>query len=281
MSIRFAFLAAASPLALVALPAEARVESDAVIESYSEPVILDTGDRAESPADTGAAYAHEGSEPGRAGDDVELDDESLDHRQAPRHAAAHGRHHHGSAALTTPRLAYGPAERTEWLAQCRALHRPVEPRIVYADGERRDGDGALVGGLIGVLVGAGAGNRIADRHRLAGTLVGAGIGGIAGAVIGSVIDNAHDREEAVQVIDTAQEPGFDYCEAYLLNYERGYGVPGQVTYAPVVMAPVITPRHAAHRVIEEEIVVEAEEPAPRHHRVGPPQVGSNDHPPID
>jgi L-methionine (R)-S-oxide reductase len=67
----------------------------------------------------------------------------------------------------------------------------------------------------------------------------------------------------------AEEPGFDYCEAYLLNWERGYGVPGQLAYAPVVAIPAAhygyTERRGSgvrHRVIEEEVLVEAE-PAPR------------------
>lgn len=273
MSLRIAILAAASPLALMAMPAQAQeddrysgVDGGEVFEGYSEPVIQGAGDFAEDPAATGAAYAD---------DTVEGEYEAPDdhgHNPSRHHAAGHHAHrvmdHRGPGAMAAPvapRLAYGAAERTEWLSQCRALHAaPAQPRVIYAD-EDRGGNGGLVGGLIGAVVGAGAGNRIADRHRLTGTLVGAGIGGIAGAVIGSVIDNAHGRENDVQVIDAPQEPGFDYCEAYLLNYERGYGAPVQVAYAPVMMMPMAQPQHSAHRVIEEEIEVEADEPAPRHH----------------
>jgi hypothetical protein len=281
MSLRIAILAATSPLALVALPVHAQTadtgagaDSAVVFDSYSEPVIQGAGDFAEDPAETGAAYA---------GDDYEIEyepeyepeyvDEETHghdparHRMAGHHAhrvIEHRRPEHNTAS-TTPRLAYGATERAEWLSQCRALHAaPAQPRVIYADDDR-GGNGGLVGGLIGAVVGAGAGNRIADRHRLTGTLVGAGIGGIAGAVIGSVIDNARDRDEGIRVIDAPQEQGFDYCEAYLLNYERGYGAPAQLAYAPVTMTPVAQPRHTAHRVIEEEIEVEADEPDHQSH----------------
>jgi hypothetical protein len=282
MSLRIAVITAASPLALVALPAHAQVddhhesaETDMVVESYSEPVIQGAGDFAEDPAETGAAYAGDDYEPEYLPEYAE--EEAHGHDPARHHAAGHHAHRvierrviehrepQHNAAPTTPRLAYGAAERAEWLSQCRALHTaPVQPRIVYADDDR-GGNGGLVGGLIGAVVGAGAGNRIADRHRLTGTLVGTGIGGIAGAVIGSVIDSTRGRDEDIRVIDAPQEPSFDYCEAYLLNYERGYGTPAQVAYAPVTMMPMAQPRHAAHRVIEEEVEIEVDEPTPHSH----------------
>ncbi len=89
-------------------------------------------------------------------------------------------------------------------------------------------------------------------------------------MIGSAIDrrDGDDRDYY-----TEEEYGFDYCEAYLLNYERGYGVPGQVTYAPVTTVPVAQqPRqHEPHRrmvtrIIEEEVEIERPaQPAPRRH----------------
>ena len=105
--------------------------------------------------------------------------------------------------------------------------------------------------------------------RLAGTLIGAGLGGLSGAVIGAALDGG-DYDDDRYYADEGY--GFDYCEAYLLNYERGYGVPGQVSYAQVSMFPVAQQpmRHEPHRrmitrVIEEEVEVERAAPAPRRH----------------
>lgn len=221
------------------------------VESYSEEVVQDYGAAGTRVISDSADHADYRETRGEM---------HGDHR--------HGSHHRSHAPRSqAPRLAYGAAERAEWLSQCRALRaQPVEPAYYY---EEEDDDGGLIGGLLGAVVGGFAGNRIADGDRLLGTVIGVGIGGIAGAVIGSVIDGADDEDEIVEY--AAEEPGFDYCEAYLLNWERGYGAPGQLAYAPVVAVPVAQygyadtrSRSVRHRVIEEEVLVEAEEDhAPR------------------
>lgn len=179
---------------------------------------------------------------------------------SPLHAGMHGRHGN------TPQLAYGPEERAEWLAQCRALRvNAVQPLVLEERATRR---GGLIGGLLGAVTGGIIGNRVADDDRLLGTIIGAGVGGFAGAVISSVIDeNDRRRDERRASAQSAQEPGFDYCEAYLLNYERGYGVPGQIAYAPVAMVPVLQhqlPREQTmrHRIIEEGVEVDMPTAAP-------------------
>lgn len=285
MSKRLAFLAAASPLALIALPAQAQVDdhhagAEAVIETYSDPVVQDiSGPESEwesEEAAAGASYAHDGH--GGYAEEVNASQagEWADEPAPPMHGM-HRMHHMGRSGSShqgmmpgQPRqLAYSPEQRAEWLAQCRALHaEPQEP--VYLEAEE-DADGGLIGGLIGAVAGGVVGNEVRHRHRLAGTLIGAGLGGIAGAVIGSAIDNADDDDR--RVVAPPQEPGFDYCEAYLINYERGYGVPQQLAHAPVMMVPVaqgvgmgMQHHGGARRIIEEEIEVDADEAAtPSHH----------------
>lgn len=174
--------------------------------------------------------------------------------------------HHGAAAAA-PRLAYGAEERAEWLSQCRALHaRPEYDGYDDDYDDEDDSDGGLIGGLIGAVTGGFAGNRIANGNRLLGTAIGAGIGGLAGVVIGSVIDGQDDDDDRRPVYNGDDGYAFDYCEAYLLNYERGYGVPGQAAYAPVVMVPVAQQGYGqtvqsrrSYRVIEEDVVVETAE----------------------
>lgn len=224
-------------------------------------------------AETGASYAHDDHADQGEGYADEADSEW---RPEPREQRGHhGRMgHHGAAAGQPNQLAYSPAERAEWLSQCRALHVSYD-EPVYIEPED-DADGGLIGGLLGVVAGGVIGNEVTNRHSLVGTLIGAGVGGLAGAVIGSVIDNADGNDDR-RVLAQPQEPGFDYCEAYLINYERGYGTPQQVTYAPVMMMPVqgqamqgqmmhgqMMQGHGARRMIIEEIDVEADE-APRHH----------------
>ena len=274
MSKRLAILAATSPLAFLALPTAAQVDDryefvEPVIETYSEEVVQDITGLEDDPRDAGADYARDGHE---YHDGPEYDDAGYDDR--PRHHGRrghHGRGHRAPAAPATPVLAYSAAERAEWLSQCRALHASQDEPLYYYEDAREDGDGGLIGGLVGAVAGGFIGNRVADSHRLTGTLVGAGIGGLAGAVIGSVIDNADDDDDRRLAAAPPQEPGFDYCEAYLLNYERGYGTPGQVTYAPVMMVPVAQGQMSGHdghrgarRMIVEEVEIEADEPAPRH-----------------
>lgn len=269
MSMRLAFLAAASPLALVALPAQAQVDdryagAEEVIETYSEPVVQDIGEWESEEAAAGASYAHD-VHGGNAEDAAEewADEPAPMHRM--RHMA-HGGHHPGMMPGQPRQLAYSPEQRAEWLAQCRALNaEPQEP--VYIEAEE-DADGGLIGGLIGAVAGGVIGNEVRHRHRLAGTLIGAGLGGLAGAVIGSVIDQADEDER--RVVAPPQEPGFDYCEAYLINYERGYGVPQQMAYAPVMLVPAaqgMAMQHhgGARRIIEEEIEVEGDEAPEAHH----------------
>lgn len=271
MSMRLALLAAASPLALFALPAQAQVDdhhagAEEVIETYSEPVVQDIGEWESEEAAVGASYAHDGY-----ADHAEEADGDWAEEPAPpmhrMHRMGRDGHHQGMMPGQPRQLAYSPEQRAEWLAQCRALHaEPQEP--VYLEAEE-DADGELIGGLIGAVAGGVIGNEVRHRHRLAGTLIGAGLGGLAGAVIGSAIDESDEDDR--HVVAPPQEPGFDYCEAYLINYERGYGVPQQMAYAPVMLVPAAQgmgmPHHGgARRIIEEEIEVEGEEaPAPRHH----------------
>lgn len=266
MSMRLALLVAASPLALFALPAQAQVDDhhagvEQVIETYAEPVVQDTGEWESEESTAGASYAH-----GEHGDNAEdAGADWVEEPEAPMHRMRHhGGHHQGMMPGQPRQLAYSPEERAEWLAQCRALRAEPLDVVYYEDEE--DADGGLIGGLMGAVAGGVVGNEARNRHRLAGTLLGAGLGGLAGAVIGSVIDNADDDDRRVLA---PQEPGFDYCEAYLINYERGYGVPQQMAYAPVMMVPVAQgmgmPHHGGtRRIIEEEIEIESEE-APRQH----------------
>ncbi|MES2699225.1 MAG: glycine zipper 2TM domain-containing protein [Pseudomonadota bacterium] len=277
MSKRLAFLAAASPLALLAAPVQAQVDdhyaaTGEIIETYSEPVVQDIGGWE---SEAGASYA-DGDYADHAdghGNDAEGEWRDMP-RGAQHHMGGHGRRssgYHGAAMAQPRQLAYSPAERAEWLGQCRALHASQD-EPVYVEYER-DRDGDIIGGVLGAVAGGVVGNRVANRgDRLAGTLIGAGLGGIAGAVIGSVIDNIGGDDDDYRVL-APQEPGFDYCEAYLINYERGYGTSQQVAYAPVMMVPVqgqamhgqMTQGHGgARRMIVEEVEVEAE--APQHHR---------------
>lgn len=268
MSKHFALLAATSAMGLLAAPAMAQVDdryvdvtrasdsvdtgwageaaagatytdagSAVVTEYYSDPVVADTSGYAPD-----YAYEYDSS------DDYEYEYE-YDHRS---HAAA-------------PRYAYTAEQRAEWLSQCRALHRQDDLRYYEEDD---DNDGGLIGSLLGAVAGGVIGNRVADGERLAGTLIGAGLGGLAGAVIGSALDGDDDDDRYY----AEEEYGFDYCEAYLLNYERGYGVQPQMTYAPVAMVPVAQQPMMHHpqrrmitRVIEEEVEVESRAPAPRRH----------------
>ena len=194
-----------------------------------------------------------------AGDDVAPDQEWS--QANSRHHGGNRRGGHHAMASQAPRLAYGPAERAEWLSQCRALHaQPAQADYYYEDEDDHEG---LIGGLLGAVVGGVIGNRVNDGDRLLGTVIGAGAGGLAGAVIGSVIDGLGDDEDERPVY-ADEEPGFDYCEAYLLNYERGYGTPTQVAYAPVMMVPAQhhQVQQRRYRVIEEEVEVAA--PARQH-----------------
>ena len=267
MSKRLAILAATSALAL-SMPAAAQVDDryagvDEVIETYSEPVVQELPEWYNGPENAGLGYGADYA--------VEGDYPVADLPQGRgRMGGHHGGPHHGMAPAGPPQLAYSPAERAEWLGQCRAL-RAQEQQVVYAD-DRRNHDGGILGGVVGAVAGGVIGHEVRNRHRLVGTLLGAGIGGIAGAVLGSVIDSATDHDHGDRDVAQPEEPGFDYCEAYLLNYERGYGTP-QMAYAPVMMvpvaqAPMMQQRHTARRVIvEEEVEVEAEAPHHRrHHR---------------
>ncbi len=279
MSKRLALLAAASPLALLAAPAQGQVddryaEVEEVFETYSEPVVQDIGSWESEESATGANYSH-----GDYGVD-HTDEEDWVEESPVRDG--HGRHHagrrhggpHGMAQSQPRQLAYSPAERAEWLSQCRALHVNYdEPVYVERD---RDGNEEMIGSVLGAAAGGVIGHEVARRgDRLAGTLIGAGLGGLAGAVVGAVIDGFGDDEDE-RYVAAPQEPGFDYCEAYLINYERGYGTP-QMAYAPAMIVPVaqgsmmqgqmMQGHGGARRVIVEEIEVEADEaPAPRHHR---------------
>ncbi len=167
-----------------------------------------------------------------------------------------------------PRFAYMADQREEWLSQCRALRAGYDQPYYYE--EEDDDNGGIIGGLLGAVAGGVIGNRVGSKgDRLAGTLIGAGLGGLAGAVIGAAIDGGDDDDDRYYADEGY---GFDYCEAYLLNYERGYGVAGQATYAQVAMVPVAQQpmqqqpqRRMITRVIDEEVEVEHPAPAPRRH----------------
>ncbi len=306
MSKRLAILAASTALVTLSTPAAAQVVQ--VDESYTEAVdaVMRGGRAVEGWADEpqvgvdfaepdavdavieDAAYDYEQREVVQSYDQADEGGEWVEERgtdagldDAGDVRRGHHRrgHHRGRHAMQpqTPRLAYGPAERAEWLAQCRSLHaRPVEPVYFYED--ENDADEGLIGGLLGAVVGGVIGNRVNDSDRLLGTVIGAGAGGLAGAVIGSVIDGLGDDADERPVAHYAdEEPRFDYCEAYLLNYERGYGTPVQVAYAPVMMVPVAQQpmqrqvHQRRYRMIEEEVEVEA--PTRDHHirHVTPPR----------
>ena len=241
MSMRLALLAAASPLALIALPAQAQVDDryaavEEVIETYSEPVVQDLGDAGSEwvseESQAGASYAH-----GDYGSTYDEDDGEWQDRPArPMHHMRHAGHHPRMAPGQPRQLAYSAEERAEWLSQCRTLHASYD-EPVYVD---RDGDGNadMIGSVVGAVAGGVIGHEVARRgDRLAGSLIGAGLGGLAGLAVGALIDGLGDDEDE-RYVAVPQEPGFDYCEAYLLNYERGYGTPQQMAYAPVMMMPV-------------------------------------------
>ncbi len=191
----------------------------------------------------------------------------------------HGSHGH-HATPPARRFAYSAEQRQAWISQCVALNnRNGYMRYPeYVEEEHRDGNGGLIGGILGAIVGGVAGNRIADDDRLAGTLIGAGVGGLAGAVIGSAVDS--DEADHYRY----REPEFDdaaywtsYCEAYLQNYENGYGLPTTVQPMHVMhmqAAPMMQQhRHDANcghlrRVYVTEEVVE---PRP-HHPHHPPRI---------
>lgn len=259
MSKRLAVLAATT--ALVGLSSPALAQQGWVDDSY------------DAVAETAMRAGHSWDDEPRAGvswgDDAatayEAADEDYGYGYESREVVRDVYQDGGAPAA--PRLAYGAAERAEWLSQCRALHaRPEYDGYGDDYGDEDDRDGGLIGGLIGAVTGMFAGNRIADGNRLLGTAIGAGVGGLAGAVIGSVIDG-QDDDDRRPVYNGDDGYAFDYCEAYLLNYERGYGVPGHAAYAPVVMVPVaqqgygqtVQPRRA-YRVIEEEVVAETGAP---------------------
>ncbi len=278
MSKRFAFLAASTALASLSAPAlaqdgwadeqyadvaETAIHGGHAVEGWVEEPQVGAVYADDAEYDTQYEYEH--TEVVQDYGDV-ADDRGEDRgpdRSGHHRGGHHGRHH--GMESQAPRLAYGQAERAEWLAQCRALHaRPAHADYYYE--EDRDGHEGLIGGVLGAVVGGVIGNRVNDGDRLLGTIVGAGAGGLAGAVIGSVIDGLGDDEDERPVYYADEEPNFDYCEAYLLNYERGYGTPAQMAYAPVMMVPVAQQQvqQRRYRVIEEEVEVDV--PA-RHHRI--------------
>ncbi len=283
MSKRLAILATTTALVAIACPATAQDNSEAVADTalragHSWADEPQAGVSWDADAPEGAAYEWESREVVQdtfEDDGYDVEAESHDganwdgpppgYRTARRTMHRRGPHH--AERSQGPRLAYTAAERDEWLAQCRSLHARQE-QVVYYE-EEEDADGGLIGGIIGAVTGGFAGNRIADGDRLLGTIVGAGLGGLAGAVIGSIVDGGDDDDDRVAYIadDESFDYGFDYCAAYLQNYERGYGTPAQVAYAPVMMVPVAQGPHQAerrisYRVIEEEVDVDAHEPRP-------------------
>ena len=289
MSKHIAILTATSAIALAAFPAQAQQrpldDRYADIEDAVEVARTVRGGLNEAPR-VGADYANvDTAYAGDAAQNVVQDyvyDEvvqdipayahgdygNVEYDRAPMRRGEYGhgeyghaeRYSHHTSYEDAPAYAYSAEQREEWLAQCRALRARYDEVGYYEDDD--DGDGGLLGGLLGAIAGGVVGNRVADGERLVGTLIGAGLGGLAGAVIGSALDGGDDDDDDYY----GDGYGFDYCEAYLLNYERGYGVPSQVTYAPVTMVPVAqqTMTHRQHRphrrvvtrVVEQEVVRE-------------------------
>ncbi|TIX49151.1 hypothetical protein [Alteraurantiacibacter aquimixticola] len=165
-----AILAATAALGALALPA---VGQSAPIDDRYAGVAEQQDDGWEGEAQAGASYTvgeETVFEPvdvdaaiGPVGDEASDAPASLEYASVGPDAATPAR---------TPVLGYSPAQRAEWLSQCRTL-RPG-PRRRYS---------------------------------------------------------AEDR-----VSSPDESHGIDYCEAYLLNYERGYGVPTQVM-APMAGTP--------------------------------------------
>lgn len=147
-------------------------------------------------------------------------------------------------------------DRDAWLDECR-------DRV--GRGQRRDGNGNVIGGLVGAAAGGLIGNRIAGRgDRLGGTLIGAGVGGLAGLAIGSAIDNGNraSRDEVS-----------DYCEQYLAYYSNGYGQQGhyyghqQMMLVPVlIQVPqrAVTREIVTYETVEEHVTTYEHVPAQRH-----------------
>lgn len=150
-----------------------------------------------------------------------------------------GMHHpHGEGLGLPPqpgsqRFAYGEAERSEWLRECRMRYGV-------------DADGGLGGALIGGAIGGFAGNRIAGKgNRAIGTVAGAAVGAIAGA--------------AIDKADSAGRTA-DVCEDYLARYEaaqgaygHGYAYGQNVMWVPMIVGWNCKPKK---QIIEEEWVEE-------------------------
>ena len=141
-------------------------------------------------------------------------------------------------------LAYSPAQRARWLADCRALYAMPQAAYGYEYAADDYNDGKVIGGIAGAVIGGFAGNRIAGGgNRVLGTVIGAGLGGLAGSAIGDSID---DRAEA-RYYEDAPMGGFEhpaaagYCEAYL-NYYEATGSLGGTTQVVTVMQAAPAPR---------------------------------------
>lgn len=274
MSKHIAFLAATASIAVLSSPALA--EAGSVDDRYADIEQAGTYQGAwEGNWQDSETYSGEweGSYADNDGRIVDTEYEGTWTDGETAHGSRHphrGRHEEHSGS----RLGYSQAEREEWLAQCRSLRGENRQYVTYK--EEDDSDGGLLGGLLGAIVGGVAGNRIADGNRLAGTLIGAGVGGLAGAVIGSAIDRSDD-DYYDDVVYADYGDSFGYCEAYLINYERGYGAgfgqTGQIAYAPVMMVPVAghmqTMRPDHHRMIQREVIVEREEHHPQNREAAP------------
>lgn len=147
-------------------------------------------------------------------------------------------------------------DRDAWLDECR-------DRV--GGGQRRNGNGNVIGGLVGAAAGGLIGNRIAGRgDRLGGTLIGAGVGGLAGLAIGSAIDNGNHA---------SRDDVSDYCEQYLAYYSNGYGQQGhyyghqQMMLVPVlIQVPqrAVTREIVTYETVEEHVTTYEHVPAQRH-----------------
>ena len=184
--------------------------------------------QAVQPATQRVVYPQHGGQPVVYPNTVSQQHVVYPNHAAPQHAVPYP--HHGQVQQQPS------FDRSAWLEECR-------DRV--GGGQRRDGNGNVIGGLLGAAAGGLIGNRIAGRgDRLGGSLIGAGVGGLAGLAIGGAIDrgNRADRDEVA-----------DYCEQYLAYYSNGYGQQGYYrSHQQMVLVPVMV--QVPQRAVTREII---------------------------
>ncbi len=145
-----------------------------------------------------------------------------------------------------PMAEAAPADRTEWLRECR----------------RRLGDSGVGGAVIGGVVGGVAGNVLAGPgDKVLGTVAGAAIGAVAGAAIDKAEDAPRARDHCQATLDAWGTHG--YAAGYAGAAPYGYML------VPVMMVPV--PGQAARGPCKETVVTEDYEPDGGRMRQIPPR----------